>query len=85
MDNMLIKWDLLAIDALQKEHICLNLLLIPILGAIGAAAASLITQVFSNIILLFFFKEIRRSIVLIGKGLNIKVIISILKQTKRVK
>lgn len=66
-------------------NICLNLLLIPILGAIGAAAASLITQVFSNIILLFFFKEIRRSIVLIGKGLNINVIISILKQTKRVK
>lgn len=27
MDLALIKWDLLGIDALQKEHICLNLLL----------------------------------------------------------
>ena len=40
-------------------NICLNLIMIPIMGTAGAALASLITQVFTSIILPYCFKEMR--------------------------
>ena len=40
-------------------NICLNLIMIPIIGTAGAALASLITQVFTSIILPYCFKEMR--------------------------
>ena len=40
-------------------NVPLNALLIPMWGASGAAFASLITQIFTSIILPLFFKEMR--------------------------
>ena len=51
-------------------NIVLNLLLIPVWGTLGAATASLITQVFTNVLLGFVFKPIRRNNTLMARGLN---------------
>ena len=51
-------------------NIGLNALLIPILGACGAAMASLATQFFANFVVGFILKPIRRNNVLILKSLN---------------
>lgn len=40
-------------------NVCLNLIMIPIMGTAGAALASLITQVFTSIIIPYCFKEMR--------------------------
>ncbi len=53
-------------------NIVLNLLLIPLWGTLGAAAASLTTQVFTNVLLGFVFKSIRRNNTLMARGLNVK-------------
>lgn len=55
-------------------NIVLNFFLIPLLGSSGAALASLITQIFTSIILPFFIKEIRENAMMIvyailGRGL----------------
>ena len=51
-------------------NIVLNLLFIPLWGAMGAAAASLITQIFTNVVLGFMFKDIRRNNALMARGLD---------------
>jgi O-antigen/teichoic acid export membrane protein len=51
-------------------NIVLNLLLIPIWGMLGAAAASLATQVFTNVFLGFVFRGIRRNNTLMAHGLH---------------
>lgn len=51
-------------------NIGLNLLLIPNYGAKGAAVATLLTQLFMNVILNFFVKELREVNILAYKGLN---------------
>lgn len=58
-------------------NVILNLCLIPHLGAIGAALASLITQFFTNVIIGFIFKPIRRNNYLMIKSWNPKVLIGI--------
>jgi len=60
-------------------NVLLNLCLIPILGAVGAAIASVITQFFTNVIIGFVFKPIRNNNRLMIKGLNPKVIIEMLR------
>lgn len=40
-------------------NVVINAALIPVMGAVGAALASLITQVFTSIVLPMFFKEMR--------------------------
>ncbi len=62
-------------------NVLLNLCLIPIWGAIGAAVASLVTQFFTNVIIGFIFKPIRENNRLMLKGLNPKLIIEIFKNT----
>lgn len=42
-------------------NVMLNAVLIPIMGAPGAALASLITQIFTSIILPYMFKEMREN------------------------
>ena len=42
-------------------NVVLNALMIPALGASGAALASLITQLFTSIILPYMFKEMREN------------------------
>lgn len=59
-------------------NVTLNLCLIPVWGAIGAAVASLITQFFTNVIIGFIFKPIRRNNYLIVKSWNPKVLAGII-------
>ena len=61
-------------------NVLLNLVLIPVWGAIGAAFASLVTQFFTNVIIGFIFKPIRYNNHLMMKGLNPKVIIEVIQR-----
>ncbi|MBN1777134.1 MAG: flippase [Clostridiales bacterium] len=51
-------------------NIALNLLLIPLWGTLGAAAASLVTQLFTNVLLGFVFRDIRRNNTLMARALD---------------
>ena len=53
-------------------NIALNLCLIPILGVSGAALASLITQIFTSLILPLFFKDLRKNTKLMVEGILLK-------------
>lgn len=55
-------------------NVVLNVCLIPYLGAIGAALASLVTQFFTNVIIGFIFKPIRKNNELMVKSWNPKVL-----------
>lgn len=61
-------------------NILINALLIPISGALGAAVASLMTQIFTNVVMGFVIKEVRRNNYLMWKGCNPKVLIELLKR-----
>ena len=58
-------------------NVVLNLILIPIWGAIGAAVASVITQFFTNVIVSFIFKPIRKNSYFMIKGLNPRVLLGL--------
>lgn len=60
-----------------------NFLLIPLLGARGAAIASVATQFFTNFILCFIMKPIKSSAVLLLKSLNPKVLLEIIPRKNR--
>ncbi len=60
-------------------NVALNFLLIPYWGAIGAAVASLVTQFFTNVIIGFIFKPIRRNNYFMIKGLNPKIMIELFR------
>ena len=60
-------------------NVVLNFLLIPYCGAIGAAVASLVTQFFTNVIIGFIFKPIRRNNYLMIKGLNPKIMVELFR------
>lgn len=62
-------------------NILVNLALIPILGGVGAAIASLITQFFTNVVIGFIFKPLRPNNRLMLKGLNPMVVIGIIRGT----
>lgn len=51
-------------------NVGLNLVLIPALGAVGAAITALITQIFTNVIMSFFIKPIRESNLFLLRGLD---------------
>lgn len=59
-------------------NVLLNLCLIPFFGAVGAAIASVVTQFFTNVIIGFIFKPIRRNNYLMVKSLNPRVMIGLL-------
>lgn len=60
-------------------NVLANYFLIPILGINGAALASFMTQFFSNFILGFILKPIRRNNILLLKGCNPKYFIQFIK------
>ena len=62
-------------------NVLLNAVLIPVMGIMGAACASLITQIFTNVIIGFIMKPIRDNNRLMLKGCNP---IHILRYVKRV-
>ena len=53
-------------------NVVLNLLFIPMYGAAGAAAASLITQFLKNVVYCLCVKSLRRSVRLMLRGMNPK-------------
>ena len=53
-------------------NVCLNYILIPVWGSCGAALASLITQIFTNVIISFIIKEIRENGFMMIRALNMK-------------
>lgn len=55
-------------------NIVLNLLLIPVYNIMGAAIASLITQIFTNVIIGFIIKPIRENNNLMIKALDIRIL-----------
>jgi O-antigen/teichoic acid export membrane protein len=63
--------------------VVLNTLLIPVMGINGAALASLLTQIFTNVGLGFIIKPIRRNNLLMMRGLNPKYILNMLPVGKR--
>ena len=67
-------------------NVLLNAVLIPVMGVIGAAWASLITQIFTNVIIGFIVKPIRDNNRLMLKGFNPKLLIGYVKQiTKKIR
>lgn len=70
-------WILYMCGALM--NILLNSLLIPSHGILGAAIASLITQIFTNVIMNIIIWPLRHNNYLIMKGLNPKLIIELFK------
>jgi len=60
-------------------NVVLNFVLIPPLGIIGAAIASLISQFFTNVVTGIFIKPIRANNTLLYKSLNPKIALSALK------
>lgn len=65
-----------------SANVILNFCLIPVWGAVGAAVASVITQFFTNVIIGFLFKPIRRNNDLMIKGLHPKVAIELLSSVR---
>ena len=60
-------------------NVCLNSLMIPLWGVDGAAIASLITQIFTNVIVGYIIKPIRPNNKLMLSSLNIKYLWHMLK------
>lgn len=63
-------------------NVILNAILIPIWGVNGAAAASLVTQIFTNVVMGWIIRPIRPSNRLMLQSLNVKFIASQLKSIK---
>lgn len=61
-------------------NVILNAILIPIMGVNGAALASLVTQFFTNVIVGWILKPIRRNNYLIIKGLNPKLLVEMIRK-----
>ena len=61
-------------------NVMLNFIMIPFLGVVGAAIASLITQIFTNVVIGFIIKPIRRNNCLMIRGCNPKRLIELLKR-----
>lgn len=61
-------------------NIVINALLIPKIGAVGAAIASLLTQIFTNFILGFIIKPLRENNRLLLKGLNPNLLLCLYKK-----
>ena len=61
-------------------NVVLNLILIPKYGIVGASVASLLTQLFTNFILGWIMKDIRRNNQLLISGLNPNILINVLKK-----
>lgn len=72
-----ILWKINLAGALM--NVAINALLIPVMGAVGAAAASLFTQIFTNFILGFIVKPLRENNKLMLKGLNPKYLLDAIK------
>lgn len=64
-------------------NVVLNWILIPVWGVMGAAFASLITQIFTNVIMNEIFRSMHRNNILMLKGLNPKLLVEMLKNRNK--
>lgn len=60
-------------------NVVLNALLIPAMGTIGAAMASLITQIFSNVVMMIIIKPLRRNNRILLNAINPKTLVETIK------
>lgn len=72
-----ILWKINFIGA--SANVVLNFIFIPIYGIEGAALASLLTQIFTNVILGFIFQSIRRNNIIMLKSLDIRILLHMSK------
>lgn len=63
-------------------NVILNFILIPLMGINGAAFASLITQIFTNVITGFIIKDLRENNRIMIKSLQFNEIANLLKPKK---
>ena len=63
-------------------NVILNAILIPVWGLMGAAFASLVTQIFTNVIIGFILKPIRPNNRLMLKGLSVMLILNLIFKKK---
>ena len=71
-------WIINLVGALS--NIILNAFLIPGFGVLGAAFASLVTQIFTNVFIGFIIRPIRHSNLLMLKGLNPNIILEFFRK-----
>lgn len=77
-DQQRILWVLNLSGALL--NVILNYILIPIWGIMGASFASLMTQIFTNVIMGFIIRSIRQNNFLMLRGLNPKYLMELIKK-----
>ena len=65
-------------------NILLNMVLIPLHGALGAAVASVITQAFTNVLLGFMYKPLKYNNVLLLKGVSPEMLVYVIQHTKTI-
>ena len=78
-EKQYILWRINLIGALT--NVALNAFMIPVWGAAGAACASLITQAATNFVLGFVMSSLKKNNELLLKGLNPRLLKSVLKET----
>lgn len=64
-------------------NVVMNAILIPAIGTMGAALASLLTQIFTNVVIGFILEPIRYNNVLMMGSLNPRILLNGLKSIKR--
>ena len=64
-------------------NVILNAILIPVWGIMGAAFSTLVTQIFTNVVVGFLIKPIRRNNALMLAGLDIRLFIRLIKNTSK--
>ena len=71
-------WSINLLGAVS--NVLLNVVLIPVMGVNGAALASLVTQIFTNVIVGFLLKPIRRNNIVMLKGLDLRLLKEFIKK-----
>ena len=64
-------------------NVSLNFVLIPIIGAMGAAVASVATQIFVNVLIDFIIPPMRKNSSILFKGLNPKYVKNLFSSFKK--
>ncbi|MDQ0226814.1 flippase [Metabacillus niabensis] len=77
------KYSLLYTSAGMILNVILNLILIPKMGAYGAAIATLAAQIFANVFVLYFFSKTKISTYMIIKAFSIPKLIRSIKAVRQ--
>ena len=66
------KWVQLSTLVGALLNVCLNLILIPSMGIVGAALASLVTQILANFVMLLIVPALRDAFIMVIEGISFK-------------